>query len=108
MTWIWGVQATWDWISKLAKQIADEIHDLIILLLGQIRAFGDLAIARLLDALQGMFPTVDWSGARSVLDSINFFFPLSETISYVTILLSLWLLVWLYRLIKSWIPTVAS
>ena len=59
-------------------------------------------------AASGAFPMVNWTSVRTHLDAINFFFPLNETITIVLGLFTLWLTMWTYRMVKSWIPTESS
>ena len=108
MSWIWSIEQAWDWISKLATQIAGKIGEFVLWLFAALREFGELAIGGVLNGLSSKFPTVPWDSVRGTLDGVNYFFPLTETISFATMLLTLWLLIFLYRLVKSWIPTVAS
>ena len=74
----------------------------------QIRAFGDWMFGQMLTAAEGLFPTVNWSGVQDWLDKINYVFPLSEFLVMFTAWFAIWLGVFVYRAVKSWIPTVSG
>lgn len=77
---------------------------------GVIRALGESAIDTILTQVATHFP--DSAGAMSsistTLAQINFFCPLSETVTMSGAFLGLWAVVVAYKLVKSWIPTVSS
>jgi len=44
---------------------------------------------------------------QSWFDQANFFFPLDTALVYAVTLSALWAACWVYRLVKSWVPTVS-
>ena len=95
LPWLWERGQTT--IGQLWHQLWDAI-----------RLMGEAETKLMFAALKPMFPTVTWSAYQSQLNNINSFFPLQETVAFASIFFTMWSLILLYRLIKSWIPAVAS
>jgi hypothetical protein len=53
-------------------------------------------------------PTVDWAPWLTYLQWANYFVPLNEGIVFGSMLFFTWLGVFVYRLVKSYVPTVSS
>lgn len=98
---IFAVASYWDWVVKPLLSVVKYVWD-------AIRSVGDSLINYLCSALASAFPTVNWTPFNGMLANINSFFPLAELITYSLTLLSVYLLVVLYRMVKSWIPTVSG
>ena len=84
------------------------VLDWVIKQFNAIRTLGDWAITQLLAGLSHLFPTVSWTSVQSYMDQLNYVFPLSEAVVMGSALLALWIGVWLYKAVKSWIPTVSG
>lgn len=92
----------------LWDQVFHRLVDWVVYAFQLLRGWGDTAIHSLLGWAAVAFPAVDWASIKGYTDQVNFFFPLSETIALAVTYLGLWIGVWLYRTIKSWIPTVSG
>lgn len=90
------------------RWLADQITDWIGAFFDLLRTFGDSAIASMKSAALAAVPSMSASWVDLQVNRANGFFPLSETVTLMGVYLGLWALVWAYKLIKSWIPTVAS
>lgn len=88
--------------------LQEKLVRLVSVVLVGLKAFGDAVIGQLLSSGHAFFPTVNWAAWHGYLDNVNYFFPLSETITLATGYFGLWSLVVMYRLAKSWIPTVSG
>lgn len=96
--WLFGIVIA-------ATGIAKAIYTFIILMLD--RAFTSLG--ELAGAVGGI--ENDFSAPVGlVLDALrftNYFFPLEEMFAFAAALVALWVLGMLYRLVKSWIPSLS-
>jgi hypothetical protein len=73
-----------------------------------LRAFGDLELSAIMAAVSVGSPDVAALLGNSWLPKIDRLFPLAETLAFLTSYAVAWLAVSAYRLVKSWIPTVAT
>lgn len=96
------------WLLRVVNNAVQALADWLLFLVNGIRALGDTVLAGVFLTAHALFPTVNWDAQRAVVEQINGFFPLSETITYALALGALWSFVLVYRLVKSWIPTVSS
>ncbi len=102
------------WLAERMREAADWLYGKLVELWDQIwtvvRSLGDTLLEALISAASSMFPDVaaGWSLHSGIIAQANYFFPLSETLALATVLFGLWVLVLGYKLVKSWIPTVAS
>lgn len=90
------------------RWLADQITGWFGAFFELLRSFGDSAIASMKTAALAAVPSMSGPWVDLQINRANGFFPLSETVSLMTVYLGLWALVWAYKFIKSWIPTVAS
>lgn len=95
----WG-----DWFTALVNRLKEFLE----LFLTLMRVFGDVVLQNVCEAAVALFPSLSLTGLTATLDKINYFFPLSEGITLCAGVFSVWLAVWIYKGIKSWIPTVSS
>lgn len=93
-----------NWFSVLVLWLKSFIMDF----LAAMRAFGDVVLESSCEGIVELFPALDLTAATGLLDKINYFFPLSEAVTLCTVVFTVWISVWLYKAVKSWIPTVSS
>lgn len=89
--------------------MSDLLQSLFYWVINTIKDFGDTILEMIPNVfafLGGDQPLINTT--YGIINSINYFFPLSELVSYSSIILTTWLLIIPYRIIKSWIPTVSS
>jgi len=96
------------WIEYLVGKLVDGLVYVIQLLVDELRAFGDALIGGLVDLLASVVPAVDAPTINGWLNAGNYFLPISEGAAILVGLFGLWVAVWVYRLVKSWIPTVSG
>jgi len=102
------------WLAEKIREAIDWGFGKVVELWDQIwsviRSLGDTLLEALITAAGSAFPDVasGWTLHSGVIAQMNYFFPLSETLALATGLFGLWVLVLGYKLVKSWIPTVAS
>lgn len=90
------------------KWLADNITGYISAFFDLIRAFGSSAISSVKTVAASAIPGFSSVSTDLYLAKMEVFFPVSETVGFLTIYMGLWVGVWGYRMVKSWIPTVAS
>ena len=97
-TWLEDLlrDAVW-WLTKW-------FHDLIQLFLHA----GDYVTNEVINAVTTSIPSLSAVTASSYVAKINVFFPLSETMAFLTIYLGFYLVAMGYRAIKSWVPTLSG
>lgn len=89
--------------------LKDYISEYFYYLVDLLRGLGDGLLVELFSACETFLPgDIDWSSVQSTIDQANWFFPVSETLTLAISYGGLWGLVFCYRLIKSWIPTVSG
>jgi hypothetical protein len=105
----------WDAITWLANKLVDLFHagvqellNWLVALLAAIKMSGLLVMGGVLSVAASLMPSVDLAPLTETLETINTYFPLGETITLALGLFVLWGVVFFYRLIKSWVPTVSS
>lgn len=83
---------------------------LLTTLFAAVKTVGDAIIAGLLSGIGALLPNAgaQLASVGTLLGQINHFFPLSETVALAATLGALWVLVWGYKVVKSWIPTVSG
>ncbi len=57
----------------------------------------------LIDGAEAFIPGVNWETWRNTFEGISVFFPLSEFVTYTMAFLALWVVLFVYRVVKSWI-----
>lgn len=77
-------------------------------LLQSLRSIGEAAFAQAIDAMAALVPTTDLTPVQHYWNQLNYFLPAAEFLSYSLIGLGLWLILWAYKFVKSWIPSVSS
>lgn len=95
-------------IWQSAAWLAEKLIDWALLFFESLRVYGDSVLTWICGELSTYIPSPAFGSVAERLDQINYFFPLGEAISYGALLLGLWSVVFVYRVIKSWIPTVSS
>jgi hypothetical protein len=97
-------------ITEALKVVWDNVEALWSTIWSAVRALGDTLLGAFITAAQGMMPDVaaTWSANSGLVAQINHVFPLSETLALASVLFGLWVLVFGYKLVKSWLPTVSS
>lgn len=95
-------------MKTLFKWLFDRIADLVIWLFTKISALGMLVIGSLKGVMVTFVPSANLNAFDEYLAGINYFFPLTETVGYATALFGVWVTCLLYRLVKSWLPTVSG
>ncbi len=95
-------------MKTLFQWLFDRLADLVIWLFTKISSLGLTIISSVKGAMGSIVPSSNMSLIDSHLSSINHFFPLSETVGFATTLFVVWVICLLYRLVKSWIPTVSG
>lgn len=96
-------------LAGFLSPLADILKGFFFWFVNLFRAFG----AAVLDTLPDIFAFfgADQSAINvtlGLMENINYFFPLDECVTFGVILLSTWVYIIPYRLVKSWIPTVSS
>ena len=97
-----------DALYDAAHRAVQWLADWIINFFNVLKAFGDVIMSWIIGMMQSTMPAPAYASFTSRLEEINYFFPLSEAIAFGVMLAGFWLAVLLYRLVKSWIPTVSS
>lgn len=90
------------------KWLYDRLEALVVWLFTKISALGLIVLAGVRDQLAGFVPAQNMNLIDSYLAGINYFFPLAELVGFATALFGVWVVCALYRLVKSWIPTVSG
>lgn len=81
------------------------LQDFFNWLIGVVHQMGlDIINSVILNA-SSFFPALSWGVVQTYIDQLDDVFPVYETVTYLTSYIALWGLCFLYRLIKSWIPT---
>ena len=96
---------SWQWLAAL---ISEAVQFLIQVIFAQLRGLGDSTLTALLVGVHALIPSVSLTGWTGYIANLNYVFPFSEMMGFVTLYLTLWSMVWAYRAIKSWIPTVSG
>jgi len=91
-------------ISWLVTQLLYILHTFT----DSVRWFGGVVWSGALGVLAGLFPTVDWASWTATLGKVNTVFPLSELVAMGAVCGAVWSFVLVYKVIKSWIPTVSG
>lgn len=97
--WTW-THNVWAWLLLITVgtwNILNKIGDGIVWLFGQIPTLGDFLSGH--GALSGY--------SLSALGYANYVFPLDSLLGAVAVYASAWIVALVYRVIKSWIPTLA-
>lgn len=95
-------------MKTLFKWLLDRIVDLALWLFEKISALGMTVIVGVKGVLSHIVPSTNWDLLDQYLARINYFFPLTETVGFATAFFAVWLVCLLYRLAKSWAPTVSG
>jgi hypothetical protein len=97
------LRAIWTAIVTVGRTAAEHFSEWLVMVYGWLKAYGDGVISWLLTMANNHMPSPAYSTFEGVLKQINFFIPLSETIALASVLLALWVMVYLYRVVKSWL-----
>lgn len=89
------------WIITGVLQVVNWFIDVI-------HGLGSTLVAGLVATIQSAFPAVDCSSWLTLYGQINYFVPVSETITFALAYFAAWTAVGVYRFVKSWIPTVGN
>lgn len=95
-------------MSSFFTWLLHGIATLLVWFFNAVSAFGSNILNTL---LSGAAPFVSPSALHqmdSVLRSVNFFFPLTESVGFATSLFGVWLVCLTYRAVKSWIPFLSG
>ncbi|MFA5262714.1 MAG: hypothetical protein WC378_02745 [Opitutaceae bacterium] len=95
-------------MKTLFKWLFDRLADLVIWLFVKVSALGMVVIGSVKGVMGAIVPASNMDLIDQYLAGINHFFPLTETVGFATTLFGVWVICLLYRLIKSWIPTVSG
>ena len=95
-------------MKTLLKWLFDKLGELSIWFFTKISALGVLVIVEVKRVMGNFIPAQNMHLIDGYLANINYFFPLSETVGFATSLFGVWVVCLLYRLVKSWIPTVSG
>ena len=90
------------------KWLYDRLEALVIWLFTKVSALGLLVIVTVKEHMAAFVPASNMNLIDGYLSGINYFFPLNELVGFATSLFGVWVVCLLYRLIKSWIPTVSG
>lgn len=99
------------WLAEAGKffiLLKNHLTEWLFGIFGYIRGLGDSMIGSLISEMDARIPYLDVAFIQAELDKVNYFFPLSECLVYAAALFGLWVSVFAYRLVKSWIPLVGS
>jgi len=88
--------------------LVNQIKSLILTLWNSIAGWGLAIVSTVLESLDSLIPGINTESVQGVLANINYIFPLYETVSMASVLFTLWGTVLIYRIIKSWVPTVSG
>ncbi|HEX2980576.1 MAG TPA: hypothetical protein VHO48_09975 [Anaerolineaceae bacterium] len=95
-------------MGKFFEWLVQQIQAYVAYLFALIRAWGDYLLGQLLLWAGNLFPSVNFTPMQSYANQINYFFPLSEVMALALVYLGLWTGVFVYRAVKSWVPTVSG
>ena len=95
-------------LGPMLRSMVDVILGWLVNLFVYIRAAGDGMVAWVLSQGHSLMPSLNWGAYADRLAQVNYFFPLSECLAFAVLLWAAWGTMKLYRLIKSWVPTVSS
>ncbi|MBI2517112.1 MAG: hypothetical protein HYV95_09370 [Opitutae bacterium] len=95
-------------MKALFQWLFDRLADLVIWIFTKVSALGLTIITGVKGALGMIVPQANLALLDQYHAGINHFFPLNETVGLATSLFGVWVICVLYRLIKSWVPTVSG
>lgn len=97
------------WIFDFFANHFELFKDFFQWFFGMIRVLGDTILASLFSVVSSLVPAApSLASWNTVLEGINYFFPLSESIVMLTAYGVLWTGLVSYRLKKSWLPSVSG
>lgn len=94
-------------IAGIFDWLYDAIKGLLSWFLEQIYNLGATLLSGILNGIDSINPTMSDSMSK-LLAYVDYFFPLREAVGFASILFTAWVMVMLYRIVKSWIPTVSG
>lgn len=77
-------------------------------IINSLKSLGDQIFQTVIDGFHAVMPTVNFAPVKQYWDQLNYFAPVSEFVTFLTLGFTLWLAVFMYKTVKSWIPTVSS
>lgn len=98
----------WGWVTTFFLVLASWLRTVVVEFFGWIATAGEIVIDTLLTSVDFYFPSLDLSSLQPTLDKINYFFPLNEGVTLALSVFAVWCVVWVYKAVKSWVPTVSS
>lgn len=101
-------QWLWDTLKAFFVWLVEQLWLLVQWLFLQFQAMGQAVLDNTVAAWVALFPGVDWQPVADGLAWGNYFLPLGEAVTVVGLLLTLWVATFLYKLVKSWIPTIGT
>lgn len=90
------------------KWAADAARWLVLTFVWAMKSLGAVIVSGVLASVSGLFPSLNVSGVQTFLANANYFFPLQEVVGMASLAGVLWVAVWAYRVVKSWVPTVSG
>jgi hypothetical protein len=101
-----------DWLLEKLKELAvwlgGWLVKVVMWFLGLMSGLGETMLEGIRTGLASVVPASYLNALDGYLAGINYFFPLTELMGMLGALFALWVVCLLYRLVKSWIPTVSG
>lgn len=95
-------------LNKLLQLVREYFVALVLKWIVLVRWVGEAMFAGVLNTFQAVMPSANWEAYRTYFEYANYWFPVSETLGYCMLLFTLWVVVFAYRLVKSWVPTASN
>lgn len=98
------IMLAFDFIGDLVSALSTALTWLFT----TFQSFSQSLVNGMFTAFGSAVPSFDPSPYIADFDNLNYFIPLSETITYALAWFALWTAIFGYRLVKSWLPTLGS
>lgn len=95
-------------MKNLFQWIFDALKKLLIWFFEQIQEFGGSILKGVLKFAELVLPVEYVQYFADFLGKADYFVPLREMAAFGTAIFAVWLALAVYRLVKSWIPTVSG
>lgn len=95
-------------MKAIFEWLADKLVWLVMSIWGWLVSTGQGLIGSALDAWAAAIPGWDPAPLAGWLAGINYFVPLAEAVTLSMVYVGIWFGVFMYRAVKSWIPTVSG
>jgi hypothetical protein len=93
---------------NIAKWILEQAQALVIWVLAGVAALGEAVLHSALDGLALFLDATYVQQFAEVLAQADYIMPIRETVGFGTSMFTLWVSVLVYRIVKSYLPTISG